>query len=139
MSYFGLIATVFYLLVLLPLWTLQAWANLGPRGLLIHLVRPGVNAEPNPGIQPLVVRLESGGLGGRPSVYLDSRRVSWEDFDVALQKDINQRPPRWPVYLDGDPDMELGWAVQAIDIIRGEGAEVILLPRAPGSRSLRQR
>lgn len=55
--------------------------------------------------------------------------MDWEDFDIVLQKELIRRPPNWPVYLEGDPNMEWKWAVKTIDRIRGLGAEVVLLTR----------
>jgi biopolymer transport protein ExbD len=77
----------------------------------------------------------------RPHLYVDSRPVSWEDFAAVLQNDLNRRPPNWPVYFQGDPEMEWQWAVTVIDTIGGLHAEVILLTpasapaKAPVSRA----
>jgi hypothetical protein len=131
MSYFGLIALITYLLEFISIGVLQSSAYIIPVGLRIHLVRPGISARRNPGIQPLLVRVESGGRSWRASLYVDSRPVSWEDFGGVLQKELNQRPPDWPVYLQGDPDMDWQWAVRAMDTIRGLHAEVVLLTSAP--------
>jgi len=51
----------------------------------------------------------------------------WEDLGAVLRKELNQRPPDWPVYLKGDPNMDFGVVGKAIGEIRGEGAEVIIL------------
>ena len=133
MSYFGLIAAITHLMIAISIGVLQSWAHVVPKGLQIHLVRPGISAQRSPGIQPLLVRVESGGRSGDPSLYMNARQVSWEDFGVVLQKELNQRPPNWPVYFEGDPDMDWLWAVKAIDTIRGLQAEVVLLTSAPAS------
>jgi hypothetical protein len=44
-----------------------------------------------------------------------------------LKKELSRRPPDWPVYVDGDPDLEWQYPAEAIDAIRGLHAEVILL------------
>jgi hypothetical protein len=106
----------------------------GSTGLTIHLVRPGVRAEYGLGIQPLRVRLEFDKRSGRASLYLDSRPTLWEDFGPLLRKELPRRPPNWPVYLEGDPEMEWGQAVRAIDIIRGLHAEVVLLTPSSGAQ-----
>jgi hypothetical protein len=136
-SYFGLIATITFLLVSISIGFIQTGLRLVPKGLRIHLVRPEISAERTPSvqpaIQPVLVRLESGERSGRPNLYVDLRLVSWEDFGMVLQKQLNQRPPNWPVYLEGDPGMNWGWAVEVIDTIRGLQAEVVLLTSAPAS------
>ena len=127
-SWFGLIAVNIYLLVLLPFWVMQAWAWVTPVGLRLHLLFPAAPAQVSPGIQPLLVRVASGGSGAVPNLYVNSQLVSWQDFGTVLQKELSRRPPNWPVYLEGDGDMEWRYAVNAIDTIRGLHAEVILLP-----------
>ena len=130
---FGLVAAITFLLVLIPMWVLQSWSFIGPVGLRIHLWRPGIVAPPSPGMQPLLVRLESRERGRRPNLFVDSQSVTWEDFGSLLRRKLVQRPPGWPVYLQGDADMEWQWAVKAIEIIRGQGPEVVLLKAAASS------
>jgi hypothetical protein len=136
LSPFALIATITYILV----WIVLAVATLGfrivPKGLPIHLLRPGAPAQGSPGtpgIQPLYVRLECGGHSGRPSLYVDWRPVPWQEFDALLQKELVRRPPNWPVYLEGDPDMDWQYAVDAVDRVRAWNGEVILLTSRPPS------
>ena len=38
----------------------------------------------------------------------------------------------WPVYVEGDTDLEWLWPAKAVDIIQGLHAKVILLTPAPG-------
>jgi hypothetical protein len=77
----------------------------------------------------VLVRLQFRGNKRLPAVYVDSRLVSWEDFDAVLRKDIYERPPHWPVYLQGDPELDWSSVAEPIDRIRGLDAEVILLTR----------
>lgn len=62
-------------------------------------------------------------------MHIDSRSVSWNDFEVVLRKEIYSRPPHWPVYLEGDPELAWSSVAESIDRIRGLGAEVVLLTR----------
>jgi len=128
-SWYGLIGTHAYLVILIPVWVMISGMPLVPKGLVVHLVQPGIAAQIMPGIQPLRVRVETAVGSVRPTLYVDSRPVSWDDFSAVLQKEISRRPPNWPVYVDGDPDMEWGSAIKAIDVIRGLRAEVVLLTR----------
>jgi hypothetical protein len=61
-----------------------------PRGLPIHVVRPGVIAPRSPGIQPLLVYLRDG-RNPRPTLYVDSNLVAWEDFSALLKKELARR------------------------------------------------
>jgi len=125
-SWYGLIGTNVYLVILIPVWLLSP-RPMVPRGLVVHLVKPGIAPPCTPGIQPLRVRIAREDVHSPPKLYLDSRLVAWEDFGTVLQKEMSQRPPNWPVYVEGSGDMEWGHAVRAIDTIRGLQAQVVLL------------
>jgi hypothetical protein len=132
-SWFGVLGGIIYLLFYIVTWVVLV--QLGhriPVGLRVHLLRPGVTAQRGPGIQPLLVHLVSAGPKARPSLYVDSEPVSWEKFAAILQMKLRNRPPDWPVYLQGEgPDLDVGPVVEAIDAIRGLHAEVVLLTRRP--------
>lgn len=97
-----------------------------PWGLKIRILRPGVQSPSIPGIRPLLVRVARG-----RELFVDSQAVSWEDFDSVLRKELSRRPPNWPVYLEGDPNLEWGWPARVIDHIRGLQADVVLVTRSP--------
>ncbi len=124
MSWYGLMASLCFLVIAMPVCVVvQAQFHVVRMGLRVHLLKPGVSGQVVPGVQPICVRLAP------PSLYVDGQSVPWEDFETVLRKTLKLRPPSWPVYLDGDPNMEWGWAVRAIDRIRGLQAEVVLLAR----------
>ena len=54
-----------------------------------------------------------------------------------LRENLAYYPPHWPIYLDGDPAMQWRDAVEAIDVIRGLGADVILLTRQQRAPKMR--
>jgi biopolymer transport protein ExbD len=116
-----------YLLTFLMVW--MSWVvgtslgRVSRHGLRVHLIRPGVTAPRSPGIQPLLVQVVGDWRSGRPSLYIDSNRVAGEDLDTVLHKEMSRRPPDWPVYVEGDPDLEWRQVVEAIDAIRGAPAE----------------
>ena len=132
LSYFGKIAALFYTVLFLTFWFVTADAHIGPVGLTVHLMRPRVMGEPSPGLQPIQVRVTLRGSSKAPDVYLDSRRVSWDDLPLVLRAELSRRPPNWPVYVEGDPNMNYGFAVKAVDAARGLGANVVLV--APNAR-----
>jgi hypothetical protein len=133
-SWYGLIAVLCYLMIAIPTTVLGLEHYRTPIGLKIHLLRAGIQAPRSAGIPPVLVRVISNGLNAAPSLYMNSQLVSWEEFDVSLQKELNLRPPGWPVYFEGDPDMEWMYAVKAIDTIRGLRAEVVMLTDRPRSQ-----
>jgi hypothetical protein len=128
----GLITTVIFLVIWLSNLVLYGMANPVPVivGLPVHLWPALPAAAAGPGIQPLVVRLRVNPPERRPALYLDAQPISWADLESVLRKELRLRPPTWPVYIDGDPNMEVGWAFTAIDIIRGLGGEATLLPKS---------
>ncbi len=139
MSWIGLVVLLCYVAFAIPAWVILR--PVGPIGLMLHLWKPGTKTE-NRAVMPAVfVRL----TGARnpnwthvpPLVYVDSQLVSREDLTSVLQRKLTQRPPHWPVYLDADPAMEWGDAVQVIELIRGLGVEVILLSRQQRTEKMR--
>ena len=118
----SLVVVLTYVMVWIPLVVAMGLERKIPTGMAIHLIRPGVAAPRSPGIQPLLVRVVVG-----PSLYIDSDRVAWEDFSAVLHTELSRRPPDWPVYVEGDPDLEWRQVAEVIDAIRGAGADVVLL------------
>lgn len=135
MSWLGLIVLLCYIVIAIPVWV-TAWTNqVIPRGLKIRILRPGVQAPVVSGIQPLLVRLvcDKGacGRGREPNLFVNSQPVAWEDFDAVLRKELSRRPPSWPVYVQGDPNLEWAWVLKVVDMVRGLPAEVVLVTRSP--------
>ncbi|HMD70497.1 MAG TPA: hypothetical protein VKF41_04100 [Bryobacteraceae bacterium] len=131
LSYFGLVAAIFYMLLVLVRLVADSLA-LVPKGLEVHLLRLGVTAPRNPGIQPVLVRVNPRKTGGGASLSVNGRPVEWDGLAAVLQKELIQRPPEWPVYVDGDPELDWLWPAKAVDIIQGLHAKVILLTPTPG-------
>lgn len=98
-----------------------------PHGLPLHLIKHEAAPLPS-GIAPLRVHVAH---DGRTAIvlYLDSQPVSSGDFDALLKKRLAERPPDWPVYVEGDPDLEWRSVAQAIDRIRGAGGHAVLIRR----------
>jgi hypothetical protein len=124
---FGFFAANVYMVLALTMMVLQIIDHEAPRGLRVRVIRPGALAAPSPGIQPLLVRLQLTTRDKRPDLYVGSQRMAWEDFDAFLKKEIVRRPPNWPVYFEGDPEMDWQDAARAIDRIRGLNADVVLI------------
>jgi biopolymer transport protein ExbD len=127
-GWFGLIAFSVYS-VLLIIDLLVRTRTLFPTGLAVHLLRPEVAVETQPGVEPLLVRVEGEGFSAVRSLYIGSWRVPSQDFDTVLRKGLDTRPPSWPVYVEGDPDLEWRAVVKVIEEIRGFNVKVVLLTR----------
>jgi len=125
-----LITAITFQLTFIVMCVLQSWAWVLPRGFLVRLIRPDVYAQPSAGIQPLVVRVAPG-PDNRPIPFVDEQAISWNNLAPAVAKELSQRPPDWPVYLEADPNLEWQAALEAVDIIRGLPAQVVLLPHRP--------
>jgi len=138
---FGLVAVVLYCAVVTPIWLLEAYLRPISAGISVHLVKPGTTSiKSDLGIQPIILRLTSGGAGtppGTPPVLdLQSRRVSWSGLETALKEELRLRPD-YRVYLEADPNLEWQDVVKAVDIIKGVQADVVLLT-PDTQRALRQ-
>lgn len=133
LHWFGLIASCIFLSTLLGIFALQSfrWA---PRGLPIRLLRTDIGTKAQPGVEPLLVRIDADGGSVVRSLYIGSHRVPSKDFDIELRKGLAVRPPNWPVYVEGAPDVEWQSVANAIDEIRGFNAEVVLLKFREGRR-----
>ncbi len=119
-------------LTLFTVWTAVVVSvsleRLIPSGLPVHVLRAGVTTPRSSGIQPLLVRVVRDGHGSK--LYIGSELVAWADLGALLKKDLALRPPDWPVYVEGDPDLEWRQVAEAIDAVRGQQAEVVLLTGA---------
>lgn len=95
-------------------------------GIRIRLELQDVILEPSPGLQPVHVRVELSD-SGEPRLFVNYHPIAPHDFDAVLLTELKQRPVNWPVYVEGDPEMEWGVVVQTMVRIRSLGAEVTLL------------
>jgi hypothetical protein len=114
------LVAVLVLMIICSVMVLVRYADpLIPVGLRVHLVRPGVAIPRGLGIQPLLIRVSE------QSAIID---VGW------LRTELARRPPDWPVYVEGDPNLAWRKVAEAIDAVRGQQAEVILLTGAAKSQ-----
>lgn len=135
LSWISLIMVLVLLLLVIPLWVMVFGTHLTSRGLPVRLLRPDVPAQPNFGMQAVLVQVEAGTQPRHPRLYINRQPVSDAEFEKVLQKELKIRPPNWPVYLEGDPNMEWADAVYAIDLIRGLHADVILVTPSMAPRA----
>jgi hypothetical protein len=135
-------------LLLMLLWTVFVQVTpLTPYGLAIHAVPPNIKPALTAGIMPLRIHVLSGKISNYSApirgIQVGSQIIDRSDFPAFLRREIPKRPPDWPVYIEGDSDLEYQSVAWAIDAVSPFGAKVILLtPRFKadlGERSSGQR
>ena len=98
LSWFALVVVHSLIVINIPCWLVFVDEHPTPMGLRIRLLKPDAIFQTLPGLMPVAL----------------------------LRTELKRRPPDWPVYVDGDPDMEWQWPVHVIDTIRALHAEVVL-------------
>jgi biopolymer transport protein ExbD len=66
--------------------------------------------------------------GQEPRLYVNAKVVAWEDFASALKHELSERR-EWTVYVEGDDNIPWADVASVIDIARGDGAKVFLVPQ----------
>jgi biopolymer transport protein ExbD len=96
-------------------------------GLPVRVYRAEKTSQPIPGLEPVLVRIHFKAGDSRPELYINSQLVPWDNFEENLQKALSRCPPEWPVYVEGDPDLDWGAVVNVLDRIRGLHVPVTML------------
>jgi biopolymer transport protein ExbD len=98
---------------------------LGPRipvGLPVTLVRMDAwKIKTDSTFEPLVIRVELG-----HQLYLNAKPMSADELSKALGEQLARRP-NWYVYVDADPNVQFADVAWAIDIIRGQHADAVMV------------
>jgi hypothetical protein len=118
--------------LLMLLWTAFVQITpLTPHGLAIRTVPPNIKLAPIGGIMPLRIHVLAGKISNYRvpirGIQVGSQIIDRSDFAAFLRREIPKRPPDWPVYIEGDSDLEYQSVAWAIDAISPFGAKVILL------------
>lgn len=129
--------------VLIPTFLiyLYAWGyDRRSLGIEVRLLKPGALRSPSDSQPaPLVLRIESTGLNSPPLLYLNSEPSAWDELNAELKTHLKTRA-EWLVYVEADSTVAWGDAANAMDIIRGAGAKVVLLTtEAPSSHPITRR
>ncbi len=98
-------------------------------GLPVRIFRAEKTSQPIPGLEPVLVRMDLRTGDSHPELYINSVLVPWDNFEEHLQKALNRCPPEWPVYIEGDPELEWGAVVSVVDRIQGLHVPVTMLSR----------
>jgi biopolymer transport protein ExbD len=139
---FGLVYSIILGGILIPTFLiyLYAWGyDHRSIGIAVHLLKPSpLRATPEFRPAPLIVRIESSGLNAPPRLYLNSEAIAWDGLSFGLKAELKTRAV-WVVYVEADADVNWADAANAMDIIRGTGANVVLqTTEAPASHSMRR-
>jgi hypothetical protein len=106
-------------------------------GLAIRTVPPNIKLAATAGIAPLRVRVLEGKISNYSApmrgIQVGSQIMDSSDFAAFLRREIPKRPPDWPLYIEGDLDLEYQSVAWTIDAVSPFGAKVILL--TPGLKA----
>jgi hypothetical protein len=103
-----------------------------PYGFAIRTARPGVKLLPIGGILPLRIRVLAGPHSMR-GLQIGSQVIDPADFEAFLRREIPKRPPDWPVYIEGDSELEFESVARTIDAVSALRTNVVLL--TPGMKA----
>jgi len=110
------------------IWIVYARSQRVSKGLLVSLPRKGVpTVTIVPGLTAPLIKIDA-----KRQLYLNYKQTTWEKLPGGLEQALRGLPVR-VVYFDAENDALFMDAAQAIDIIQGSGAKVILM--TPGSKS----
>jgi len=93
-------------------------------GIRVSVLKSGATVDYS--TMPALVRIDGAGTDVRPHLYLNSKPVSWGELADALRNQLKFHPD-WVVYVEADKRVSWADVVNAMDIIRGAAAKVVLL------------
>ena len=125
-----------YLMFDIPIWAIIYYGSVRT-GIFIHLWKPVAQTNDTPALPVLVVRFALHGHQKRPDLFVDSEPVTWPELETALRAKLVHYPPHWPIYLDGDPNMDWQYAVEVTETIHSLKAEVIFLKHQQSPAKMR--
>ena len=79
----------------------------------------------------MIVLVKDAGPGQKAGLYVNSSPVAWHDLASVLKHELSGRR-EWNVYVDGDDCVAWANVVDVMDIARGNGAKVFLVPQPNG-------
>lgn len=93
-------------------------------GIRVSVLKLGATVDYS--TMPALVRIDGAGTDIPPHLYLNSKPVSWSELADALRNQLKLHPD-WVVYVEADKHVSWADVVNAMDIIRGTTAKVVLL------------
>jgi biopolymer transport protein ExbD len=126
---FGLIAATTFALAAMAMMVLTGAFQYQPRGLWVHLLKPGAAPEQSDKwTDALIVRVVDAGLGQGTNLLLNSRPVTWDNFGHELREELGRRR-EWVVYVEGDYCVAWINVAEVIDVAHDDHANVFLITR----------
>jgi len=126
---FGLLAGMVFAILAMLMMMLTGAFRFTPRGLWVHLLKPAaVPVKPDAWTEPVIVVVTDAGPGQEPGLSINSKAVAWDDLASSLKHELSGRR-EWTVYVEGDDCVAWANVANVIDIARGDGAKVFLLPQ----------
>lgn len=117
----GSVVGITWLVILVPIFILVR-GRPPSTGLPVSLVRLYAwRVESDVSFDPVVVMVD-----GKNQLLLNSKQISAAELPNALTRLLGPRP-HWYVYVEGDKGAEVAALMTAIDVIRGVGAEAVLV------------
>jgi biopolymer transport protein ExbD len=93
-------------------------------GIRVSVLKSGSTVDYS--TMPALVRIEDAGANVPPHLYLNSTPVLWSELASTLRNQLKLRPD-WVVYIEADEHISWSDVVNAMDIIGGTNAKVVLL------------
>lgn len=130
---FGLLAGMVFATLAILMMMLTGGFRYTPRGLWVHLLKPGaVPVKPDAWTKPVIVVVSDAGPGREPDLSINAMKITWDDLASALRHELSQRR-EWTLYVEGDDCVAWANVADVIDIARRDGAKVFLAPQ-PNSK-----
>jgi biopolymer transport protein ExbD len=118
--YLGISALAFITLHSAFFFSKGLWVTLSPAG---EPRRAGSSLSSHRGL--IVIDLRTVKDGPVPDIYLNSVKVTWDDLGANVQDELNTRP-RSEVYIRAQDEVYWAYVAEAIDVVKGLGAKVVL-------------
>ena len=107
----------------------------GPMGLHVRLLQMGALKRNNDSpVQPLFVGLSDTSPDGKPDIYLNSKKTSWETLGSSVCDNL-QNQPQPTVYVESEGEVRWDYVAMVIDSVRTHCGDVVLLTSAPAVSS----
>jgi len=124
---FGLLGGMTFAILAILMMLLTVGFATPSLGVWVHLLKPGqAPAMSDAWTEPLIVRLKDNGPGNRPTVYVNSKQVAWEDLGRKLEEELGRRKD-WVVYVGGDDGLAWSNVTDVVDAARKYHAKVFLI------------
>jgi biopolymer transport protein ExbD len=98
----------------------------GPRGLRVRLMPIGALKTRAPSLEPIVIAIVSAKAGVVPTVYVNSKKTTWDELQNRLKSELEVRPAHSMVYVQADKDIIWRDLMYVTDVAIGLHAEVVL-------------